>query len=104
MYSDGEIIEEDEESDHTSSSPEFYLSDYDDEDDDKPLAYTSARVRRGSEGWEIRPAGFGGGGAGAAWNAQAVLSEMDQVAQAHAAAQHPWQRPGRYNVYDDGEV
>lgn len=98
--SDGNALEDDE-SDRSSSSPEYYLSDYDDEDDE-PLAYTSARVRRGSEGWEVRPAGIGNGYGGptAAWNAEA---EMDHIAQAHASAQYPWQRPGRYNVYTEDE-
>ncbi|BEI81673.1 hypothetical protein CcaverHIS002_0208330 [Cutaneotrichosporon cavernicola] len=91
---DGNAI--DDESDGTSSTPEFYLSDYDDEDE--PLAYTSARVRRGSEGWEVRPASVGGGGP-AGWNAG--VAQLDALAQAHTNAQYPWQRPGRYNVYSD---
>jgi palmitoyltransferase len=93
---DGNALEDG--SDDTSSSPEYYLSDYDDEDE--PLAYTSARVRRGSEGWEVRPAGVGGASGG--WNAG--VSQLDAFAQAHAEAQQPWQRPGRYNVYSESEV
>lgn len=98
-----------------SSSPEPYLSDYDEEmvsagcmgvrtpgapmgmgmgvqgnggpgagDGAAATAYTTAtRVRRGSEGWEVRPVpGWG------------TLEDERRYVQ------RPWERPGRYNVYD----
>ncbi|WVR05338.1 hypothetical protein IAU60_002352 [Kwoniella sp. DSM 27419] len=71
-----------------SSSPERYLSDYDD-DNEGPMrpGERLPRVRRGSEGWEVRPAG------GAAWD------QPDVEGRAAAPWDRPWEREGRYNVY-----
>lgn len=77
-------------SERSSSSPEPYLSDYD--SDDVPLAYhasQSMRVRRGSEGWEVRPA--------PGWS-EGSASWTHDVENGRA---NPWERPGRYRVYDD---
>jgi palmitoyltransferase len=62
------------------SSPEPEYSE--DDDDDLPLAYSSSRVRRGSEGWEVRPA--------PGWAAPQMFAPTPV---------RPWERPGRYNVY-----
>lgn len=88
LDSDGEVRDGNE-SEDSSSSPEPYLSDYDDEDD-RPLAYSSSRVRRGSEGWEVRPAAAQDWAAQAAWDVEA------------RSRVQPWEEPGRYNVYDSG--
>ncbi|KAL1411028.1 Palmitoyltransferase [Vanrija albida] len=82
---------EDDSEPDSSSSPERYLSDYD--DDDVPLrAYTSAtRVRRGSEGWEVRPApGWSTGTTATA----AALEDVERD-----AARPPWEQSGRYRTY-----
>lgn len=88
---DGTITEYSEESDDASgsSSPERYLSDYD-EHDEGPLgagermAGSHMRVRRGSEGYEIR-SGVAG------WDVE-------------TGNRPPWEREGRYNYYvPDGE-
>lgn len=80
-------------SEHSGSSPEPYLSDY---DDDIPLAYTSSRVRRGSEGWEVRPAPGWATGMGPR-DGQMFAKDVE-----HFSAR-PWERPGRYKVYVPGE-
>lgn len=65
----------------SSSSPEPYHSDWDDEDD-RPLAYASSRrVRRGSEGWEVGPGTNG-------WSMDTPLWERPA-----------WEQPGRYRTY-----
>lgn len=77
-------------SEFSGSSPEPYMSDY---DDDMPLAYTSSRVRRGSEGWEVRPA--------PGW----ATGELPPAPLWDPAvtAERPWETPGRYNVYVPGD-
>ncbi|KAL7424244.1 Palmitoyltransferase [Cryptotrichosporon argae] len=111
-------------SERSSSSPEPYLSDYDDDewdgphrrrkagkggqpggqqeeddndnddnDDDVPLAHLPTRVRRGSEGYEVRSR--------PAWE----TGELDWAhgvtdAQRERWAERPWEERGRYNVYD----
>ena len=79
MFSDGES---------SSSSPERYLSDYD-EDDVGPLprGQRLERIRQGSEGWEVRP--------GPVWAANDDL-EIGSSA--------PWLDQGRYNYYDTGDI
>lgn len=72
---------EDNESVSSSSSPEPYHSDWD-EEDERPLAYASSmRVRRGSEGWEVRPGTQ-------SWTTE--VPEWERPA---------WERPGRYRTY-----
>ncbi|EIW70199.1 hypothetical protein TREMEDRAFT_29571, partial [Tremella mesenterica DSM 1558] len=64
-----------------SSSPEPYLSDYD-EHNEGPLVpgeRETSRIRRGSEGWEVRPMGV--------WQGEVGRMKM------------PWLEEGRYNVY-----
>lgn len=77
------------------SSPERYLSDYDDENwgprtaeetQEEQLRRLEGRVRRGSEGWEVRPAG--------SWNQ--VVGMRDGPGPA-------WLEQGRYNVYDPSD-
>jgi hypothetical protein len=68
-----------------SSSPEPYMSDFDDDDE------LQGRVRQGSEGWEVRPSV-------SAWNDPLLNERMEE-------RRRPWEREGRYNVYDvDGTV
>jgi hypothetical protein len=62
--------------DSGSSSPEPYMSDYDED-----------RVRQGSEGWEVKPSV-------SPWNDPLLNGGMDDL-------RRPWERDGRYNVYDD---
>ena len=91
----------DSDDENARSSPEPYLSDYDDGDDDGwGLADQDAEVRRrlnahvreGSEGWEVRPASWG--------------AELDDVGRRMA---RPWEDDGRYQIYeselplDDGQ-
>lgn len=88
---DGTITEYSEESDDASgsSSPERYLSDYDEHDEGpmgagERMAGSHMRVRRGSEGYEIR-SGVAG------WDVE-------------AGNRPPWEREGRYNYYvPDGQ-
>jgi palmitoyltransferase len=77
------------------SSPEPYLSDYDDENwgpktaedaQEEQLRRLEGRVRRGSEGWEVRPSG--------AWNQVGGLRDGPGPA---------WLEQGRYNVYDPND-
>jgi hypothetical protein len=76
-------------SESRSSSPERYLSDYDDEGEgpmnrgERMAGPDSGRMRRGSEGWEVR-AGVAG------WDLES-----------HSALEHRpvWEREGRYNLY-----
>lgn len=71
----------DDEDTSSSSSPEPYHSDWD-EEDDRPLAYASSmRVRRGSEGWEVRPGQQG-------WSTEVPVWERPA-----------WEQPGRYRTY-----
>ena len=88
---------ESSEDEGASSSPERYLSDYDDEGLG-PADYEAdqrrrlgSRVRRGSEGWEVQPA--------ASWGAG-----LDDVER---GVVRPWEDPGRYQMYepevDDGQ-
>lgn len=77
-----------------SSSPERYLSDYDDDGGSTRSGELSGRVRRGSEGWEVRPI-------------QPWL-EVDRPIDAHPLSDHahfarPWEQEGRYNYYDPEE-
>lgn len=90
-----------------SSSPERYLSDYDDDNagprdeaaerDDKARRMNS-RMRRGSEGWEVRPTG--------GWNGQPAYPaypDSDPQVQAwmdQARHRPAWLEQGRYNVYE----
>lgn len=96
VYSSGS--ERDNEDDYShSSSPEPYLSDYDDEDWG-PLERGQrmprvSRVRQGSEGYEVRPMGD--------WS---IVDDLEGVGG------RPWEADGRYNVYhpdeewDEGDV
>jgi len=81
-------------SDKSGSSPERYLSDYD-EDGNGILSYQDRQeeehrrmrgMRRGSEGWEVRPVEAG-------WNHEAK----------EGRGRHPWEEEGRYNVYEPDE-
>jgi len=82
---------------YTCSSPERYLSDYDDEgwgraDHEGDMRRRMNRVRQGSEGWEMRPADWG-----------VDLNDLER------RAERPWEEEGRYRLYepdsamDDGE-
>ena len=79
----------DNRSNHTSSSPERYLSDYDDEDwspadgDTEMRKQMSTRVRQGSEGWEVRPSEWG-----------VDLNDVER------RSGRPWEVKGRYQVYE----
>ncbi|KAK4687748.1 hypothetical protein P7C73_g2362, partial [Tremellales sp. Uapishka_1] len=79
LNSSGE--ERDNDSLRSSSSPEPYLSDYDDED------VGPMKVRRGSEGLEVRPTQH-------SWN----QLDCDDDFQGRIGAR-PWEENGRYNVY-----
>ena len=77
------------------SSPEPYLSDYDDEnwgpklageEHDEQLRRMEGRTRRGSEGWEVRPSV-------AAWN-------MPSEGFGREGPGPAWLEQGRYNVYE----
>lgn len=70
----------------SSSSPERYLSDYD-EDDRGPLprGQRLERVRQGSEGWEVRP--------NPVWS-QSARDDLELGPSA------PWLDQGRYNYYE----
>jgi len=87
VYSSGSDREKDS-SPSRSSSPERYLSDYD-EDDWGPMDRSErtgrTRVRQGSEGWEVRPV--------AGWGVEDDLEGREG---------RPWEDEGRYNVYDPG--
>jgi palmitoyltransferase len=74
------------------SSPEPYLSDYDDEgwgprsgqeEQEEQLRRLEGRVRRGSEGWEVRPE--------SAWN---------RPQEGGMGPGPAWLEQGRYNVYE----
>ncbi|ODN83420.1 hypothetical protein L202_01562 [Cryptococcus amylolentus CBS 6039] len=114
-YSSGE--DRDNDSIRTSSSPEPYLSDYD-EYNEGPLApgERMTRVRRGSEGWEVMPVRGGwyaGGGPGAGyeeehqgrWQEQEQRVWDDQAGEDGESwegvrgSQRPWEDRGRYNIY-----
>ena len=86
---------ESSEDEGASSSPERYLSDYDDEgwgpaDYEAEQRRRGSRVRRGSEGWEVQAAPSWGAG-------------LDDVERRMV---RPWEDPGRYQMYepevDDG--
>ena len=74
---------------HTSSSPERYLSDYDDEawgpaeSDAEMRRQISTRVRQGSEGWEVRSSDWG--------------VDMNDVERRSG---RPWEDTGRYQIYE----
>jgi len=76
-------------SQHTGSSPEQYLSDYDDgewSEGDKEAEIRrrmKPRVRQGSEGWEVRPG-------------QWEIEQQDPPRQSG----RPWEDTGRYQVYE----
>ncbi|WWD01164.1 hypothetical protein V866_008103 [Kwoniella sp. B9012] len=79
-----------------SSSPEIYLSDYDDHNEGPlPPGKRLPRVRRGSEGWEVRPgpAGPAGSWADLEYGGDTELREQ----------RRPWEDEGRYNYYVPGE-
>ena len=77
-------------SDHTGSSPERYLSDYDDDDEVVGPAEREAemrrrmntRVRRGGEGWEVRTGNWG-----------VDLEDLE------IRSGKPWDEEGRYRLY-----
>nr|XP_019042469.1 palmitoyltransferase PFA4 [Kwoniella bestiolae CBS 10118]OCF21399.1 palmitoyltransferase PFA4 [Kwoniella bestiolae CBS 10118] len=74
-----------------SSSPEIYLSDYDDHNEGPLLSGERLpRMRRGSEGWEVRPVTAG------SW---ADLEGGSAV----GGQRRPWEDEGRYNYYVPGE-
>ncbi|WVQ78513.1 hypothetical protein IAT38_000599 [Cryptococcus sp. DSM 104549] len=110
-YSSGEDRDYGSNKSHsTSSSPEPYLSDYD-EDNEGPMMHGErlGRVRRGSEGWEVRPGGSWAGGVGdiesspgEGWG-QPGQAQGWGAEQRDARFQRPWEEPGRYNVYVPGE-
>ncbi|WRT67380.1 uncharacterized protein IL334_004351 [Kwoniella shivajii] len=71
-----------------SSSPEIYLSDYDDHNEGPlPSGERLPRVRRGSEGWEVRPG-------------PATWAGGDDVEH---GSRRPWEDQGRYHYYVPGE-
>jgi palmitoyltransferase len=80
-------------SDSRSSSPEPYLSDYD-EDNWGPMSRhaddRARRMRRGSEGWEVRPS-------------QPWLEPDAYQPVEPARRLRPWEDSGRYNMYDPDE-
>ncbi|OCF55869.1 palmitoyltransferase PFA4 [Kwoniella mangroviensis CBS 10435] len=79
-----------------SSSPEIYLSDYDDHNEGPlPSGKRLPRVRRGSEGWEVRPGPVGpvGSWADLEYGGHTVSREQ----------RRPWEDEGRYNYYVPGE-
>ncbi|KAK8869594.1 hypothetical protein IAR55_000161 [Kwoniella newhampshirensis] len=84
-----------------SSSPEPYLSDYDDGDEEHPPQHARSpapRVRRGSEGWEVRSGGWGG---------PTMIMDVEEGHEyagggefdAEGHFRRPWEVAGRYNVY-----
>ncbi len=83
-------------SDRSSSSPEPYLSDYD-EENVGPLApgERMSRVRRGSEGWEVKP--------NFAWNGQVATGVALEDDPEGRIGARPWEESGRYNVYEPYE-
>lgn len=96
-YSSGSERDNDNDS-RAGSSPEPYLSDYDDdgwgplergERLPRPRPHPmEMRVRQGSEGYEVRPMGD--------WNV-VVDDDLEEVAG------RPWEEAGRYNVYHPDE-
>lgn len=86
-------------SESRSSSPEPYLSDYDDENWGPMSRHEDDRarrtMRRGSEGWEIRPS--------QPWRYQMedhFDGEPPDAARADRPMRCPWEEEGRYNLYD----
>ena len=96
--------------DSRGSTPERYLSDDDDEglgprsaeeDEEERLRRLEGRMRRGSEGWEVRPAL-------ASWNRVPQNSDPSQPLQPpletyfgpHSGPGPVWLEQGRYNVYE----
>ncbi|WWD09908.1 hypothetical protein V865_008037 [Kwoniella europaea PYCC6329] len=79
-----------------SSSPEIYLSDYDDHNEGPlPSGKRLPRVRRGSEGWEVRP---GPAGPAGSW------ADLEHGGDTELREQRrPWEDEGRYNYYVPGE-
>lgn len=82
-------------SDSRSSSPEPYLSDYD-EDNWGPMSrhgddVARRMMRRGSEGWEVRPS--------QPW-LQPQVYDQDEIGATDAGVRRPWEDQGRYNLYD----
>jgi hypothetical protein len=76
-------------SEGSGSSPERYLSDYEDdtlegESRDEEERRRMRGVRRGSEGWEVRPARAGWNG----WDGEVI------------ERRRAWEEEGRYNIYD----
>ncbi len=73
----------------TGSSPERYLSDYDEEDlrpadpEAEMRRRMNARVRQGSEGWEVRPTEWGAG-----------------LLDVESRMERPWEEEGRYRMYE----
>ncbi|WWC89794.1 uncharacterized protein L201_004720 [Kwoniella dendrophila CBS 6074] len=83
-----------------SSSPEIYLSDYDD-NNEGPLGSGQRlpRMRRGSEGWEVRPAA--GSWAGHMRDVEGgEEGERDPLMETLPyQSRRPWEDQGRYNYY-----
>ncbi|WVQ98972.1 hypothetical protein IAU59_006104 [Kwoniella sp. CBS 9459] len=78
----------------TTSSPERYLSDYD-EDGEGPMRAGERlpRVRRGSEGWEVRPTR-------PPWEAAAAPRHLEGGhVEEGWTRNRPWEEEGRYNYY-----
>ncbi|WVN86643.1 uncharacterized protein L203_101812 [Cryptococcus depauperatus CBS 7841] len=99
-YSSGE--ERDDQSAYThsvSSSPEPYLSDYDEHNEGPMIrGERMAQVRRGSEGWEVRPRVGGWNQAydeEGAWDDEAGYDDEP----GRQNAERPWEHRGRYNIY-----
>jgi hypothetical protein len=103
IYSSGSERDNDDDDDDggsqsRSSSPEPYLSDYDD-DNWGPVARGERmprhnRVRQGSEGYEVRPMGN--------WN----VVDPDPARSTNRVdgeREMPWEEDGRYNVYHPDE-
>ena len=101
IYSSGSERDADEDlhpgSERSGSSPEPYLSDYDDENwgplerGERMARPREMRVRQGSEGYEVRPMG--------AWS---IVDAHDH--DTRQGVDRPWEEEGRYNVYHpDGE-
>ncbi|OCF36404.1 palmitoyltransferase PFA4 [Kwoniella heveanensis BCC8398] len=86
----------------TTSSPEIYLSDYD-EDGEGPMGAGERlpRVRRGSEGWEVRPKRPPWDTSPEIANYPNVDVEGGHVEQGQGGwrRDRPWEEEGRYNYY-----
>nr|XP_018263587.1 palmitoyltransferase PFA4 [Kwoniella dejecticola CBS 10117]OBR85745.1 palmitoyltransferase PFA4 [Kwoniella dejecticola CBS 10117] len=74
-----------------SSSPEIYLSDYDEHNEGPLGGQRMPRMRRGSEGWEVRPAA-------GSWAGHMRDIEGADDGPSYSS-RRPWEEEGRYNYY-----